>query len=260
MRQHPTAVISSKAKIAQGVEVGPYAVIEEGVSIAKGVKIYAHAYLTGRAEIGEGTEIHMGAVIGHVPQDWSFKKSIRSTVRIGKNNLIREYVTIHRGSKEGSATIIGDDNFLMAHSHVAHDCQLGNGIILANGALLGGHVSVGDKVFISGNVVVHQFARVGKLAIVGGGARIIKDVPLFMLAKGDSEVYTINSVGLRRAGYRLEQRQAIKEAFRLLYRSGRNVSQAMEILQQKPKSPEVEELIQFIRESKRGICGGRSSF
>ena len=256
MRSHSTAVISPKAKIADDVEIGPYAIVEDHVTLAKGVKVYANAYITGSAQIGENTEIHMGAVIGHVPQDWSFKKETRSAVRIGKNNLIREYATIHRGSKEGSATVIGDNNFIMAHSHVAHDCQIGNRVVLANGVLLAGYVTVEDMVFISGNVVVHQFVRIGKLTMIGGLARISKDVPPFMLAKGESRIYAVNVVGLRRAGYTTEQRENIRQVFKILYRSGMNFSQALDVLKQQPPSAEGTQIIQFIESAKRGICGG----
>lgn len=254
MKIHPTAVVSPKAKIADDVEVGPYAIVEDHVALAGGVKIYAHACITGWTEIGENTEVHMGAVIGHTPQDWSFKKETQSGVRIGRNNLIREYVTIHRGSKEGSETVIGDGNFLMAHSHVAHDCRIGNRVVLANGSLLAGYVEVEDGAFISGNVVVHQFVRIGRLAMIGGLSRITKDVPPFMMAQGEALVYTINAVGIKRAGYTLEQEENIRQAFKALYRSDRNVSQAVEVLEQDP-SPEALQIIEFIKKSTKGICG-----
>ncbi|MBI1976481.1 MAG: acyl-ACP--UDP-N-acetylglucosamine O-acyltransferase [Candidatus Omnitrophica bacterium] len=254
MKIHPTAVISPLAKIADNVEVGPYAIIDDRVILAKGVKVYAHAYITGATEIGENTEIHMGAVVGHIPQDWSFTKETQSAVRIGKNNLIREYVTIHRGSKEGSATVIGDGNFLMAHSHVAHDCQIGNKVVLANGVLLAGYVTIGDGAFISGNVVIHQFVKIGRLTMISGGSRIGKDVPPFMTASGTNRVYSINAVGLKRAGYGLEQERQIKQAYKLLYLDGKNVAQGLETLQGRANSSEVLEIIEFIKNSKRGLC------
>lgn len=256
MKIHSTAVISPKANIADDVEVGPYAIVDDHVTLAGGVKVYAHAYITGSAEIGENTEVHMGAVIGHVPQDWGFKEEIQSTVRIGKNNLIREYATIHRGSKEGSATLIGDNNFIMAHSHIAHDCRIGNHVVLANGSLLAGYVEIEDGAFISGNVVVHQFVRIGRLAMIGGLSRISKDVPPFMLAKGESRIYTINIVGLRRAGYTAEQREAIRQSFKILYHSGMNLSHALAFLKRQSSSAESACIIEFIESSKRGICGG----
>ena len=255
MKIHPTAVISPKAKIADDVEVGPYAIVDDHVTLAKGVKVYAHAYITGSAEIGENTEIHMGAVVGHVPQDWGFKKEIQSTVRVGKNNLIREYATIHRGSKEGSATLIGDNNFIMAHSHVAHDCRIGNRVVLANGSLLAGYVEVEDSAFISGNVVVHQFVRIGRLAMIGGLSRISKDVPPFMLAKGESLVYAVNVIGLRRAGYTSEQRERIRQSFKILYHSGMSLPRALGFLKEHPSSAETACIVEFIESSKRGICG-----
>lgn len=254
MKIHPTAVVSPSAKIADDVEIGPYAVIDDRVVLAKGVKVYAHAYITGVAEIGENTEIHMGAVVGHTPQDWSFAKETQSAVRIGENNLIREYVTIHRGSKEGSATVIGDGNFLMAHSHVAHDCRIGNKVVLANGVLLAGYVTVGDGAFISGNVVVHQFVRIGRLTMISGGSRIGKDVPPFMIASGTNKVYSVNSIGLTRAGCDMSQKSRIRQAYKLLYLDGKNIGQAIEILQRQPSSSEVLEIVEFIKHSKRGLC------
>ncbi len=256
MAIHPTAIVHPKAKIASGVEVGPYAIVDDHVTLAKGVKVYAHAYITGSAEIGENTEIHMGAVIGHVPQDWGFKKEIKSTVRVGKNNLIREYATIHRGSKEGSTTLIGDNNFIMAHSHIAHDCRIGNRVVLANGSLLAGYVEVGDGAFISGNVVVHQFVRIGQLTMIGGLSRISKDVPPFMLAKGESRVCAVNVTGLRRAGYTSEQRERIRQDFKTLYYSGMNLSRALVLLKEQAPSAETACIVEFIESSRRGICGG----
>lgn len=257
---HPTAILSPRAKIADGVQIGPHVFIDDEVTIGRGVRIYANAYLTGGCAIGENTEIHMGAVIGHTPQDLSFNQKTRSTVRIGRNNLIREYVTIHRGSKENSATVIGDNNFFMAHSHVGHDCRVGNQTVLANGTLLAGHVTVEDMAFLSGNVVVHQFVRIGRLAMIGVSSIILKDVPPFMLVssakRGESLVYAINVVGLRRAGYSPAQKNRIREAFKILYRSGLNISQGLEVLSRQSPSAEVVQLIDFIKGSQRGVCKG----
>ena len=253
MSIHPTAIVSREARIAPGAEIGPYAVIDGAVTIGSGAKVYAHAHLSGWTEIGPETEIHMGAVVGHLPQDRAFRPC-RSALRIGARNIIREYATIHRGTQEGSATVIGDDNFLMAFSHVAHNCQIGHRVTICNGALLAGYVSIGDGAFISGHATVHQFVRIGRLAMIGGLARVSRDVPPFCLVKGDSQVWALNVVGLRRAGVAPAARQALRRAFRLLYREGLNTTQALEVLERSADAVEVRELVAFIRASERGIC------
>ncbi len=252
-RIHPTAIVSRRAELDRSVEIGPYAIVEAGSKIGKNVKIFARAHITGNTEIGEGTEVHMGAVLGHVPQDFAFKNET-TYLRIGKKNIIREYVTIHRGTKEGSATEIGNENFLMAFSHVGHNCVLGDKVILANGALLGGHINVESQVFISGNVVVHQFCRIGRLAIIGGFSGVNKDVPPFMAVRGPSVVWSVNLVGLRRAGFKRGAISEIKEAFRLIYKSGLNTKQAIGEIEKKKPGEEVRYLAEFIKKSGRGIC------
>lgn len=252
------AVVSKKAKLASGVEIGPFAVIEDDVEIGPGVKIWPHVYIANGVSIGEGTQIHTGAAIGDVPQDLAFKNT-STFVKIGKRNVIREYVTIHRGTAEGSSTVIGDDCYLMAVSHVGHNCKLGNNVIIANGALLAGHVEVDDKAFISGNVVIHQFCRIGELSMIGGFSGINKDVPPYMLVRGPSVVRTLNLVGLRRAKIARETMHTLKEAFRLIYASGINTSKALVEIKKLPVSPEISNLIKFIEESKRGICKSKAS-
>jgi len=256
MKVHPTAIVSKKAKIDSGVEIGPYAIIEDDVKIASGVKIYAHAYICNGTQIGEGTEVHMGAILGHAPQDLAFKGG-KTYLKIGKNNIIREYATIHRATNEGTYTLIGDENYLMAISHVGHNCTLGNKVILANGALLAGHVNVEDGVFISGNVVIHQFCRIGKLAIIGGYTAINKDVPPYMAARGESCIRAINLIGLKRAGISREAINEIKKAFRLIYRSDMNTTQALDKILEDNPGEEVRYLVGFIKSSKRGICKNR---
>ncbi|MFA6079301.1 MAG: acyl-ACP--UDP-N-acetylglucosamine O-acyltransferase [Candidatus Omnitrophota bacterium] len=252
------AIVAKSAKIADGVEVGPYAIVEDNVEIAAGVKIGAHAYICSNTSIGEGTRVHMGAVIGNEPQDLAFENK-PTFVKIGKRNVIREYVTIHRGTKEGSTTVIGDDCFLMASSHVGHNCRLGNRVILANGALLAGYVEVGDMAFVSGNVVVHQFCRIGTLAMIGGFSGVNKDVPPYMLVRGPSVVRATNLVGLRRAKVAREDISAIKEAFRLIYMAGFNTAQALEEIKKLKPSKEITHLIEFIQSSKRGICKAKDT-
>lgn len=252
MKIHPTAIIGKKSEIDSSVEIGPYAIIEDGVKIDKNVKIYAHAYICGGTGIGEGTQIHMGAVIGHLPQDLAFEGR-KTYLKIGKRNIIREYVTIHRGTKENTATEIGDENFLMALSHIGHNCKLGNKVILANGALLAGHVNVEDSVFIAGNVVVHQFCKIGKLAMIGGFSGVNRDIPPYMVVRGPSRVRAVNLAGIRRAGFKNSAIKEIRKAFRLIYRSDLNTKQAVEkILELKP-GKEVLHLVEFVKNSTRGI-------
>lgn len=253
MNIHPTAIIDKSAEIAEGVEIGPYVIIERDVKIAKGVKIFANAYICRYTEIGEGTEVHMGAILGNVPQDLAFTDK-ETYLKIGKRNVIREYVTVHRGTKEGTSTVIGDDNFLMATAHVGHNCQIGNNTIIANGALLAGYVTVEDYAFISGNVVVHQFCRIGRIAIIGGFSGVNKDVPPYMSVRGPSVVWSINLVGLRRVKFSREIINQIKDAYNLVYSSGMNTNQALEEILKKDPVDEVKYFVNFIRESKRGIC------
>ena len=257
MRSHPTAIVSKRAEIDTSVEIGPFVIIEDDVKIDKNVKLYPHAYICGGTGIGEGTHVHMGAVLGHLPQDVAFEGK-KSYLKIGKRNIIREYVTIHRGTKESTATEIGDANFFMAHSHVGHNCKIGKNVILANGALLAGYVNVEDGVFISGNVVVHQHCSIGKLAIISGLSGVHKDIPPYMAVRGISRIRAINIIGLRRAGFNKNAIKEIREAFRLLYRSNLNTAQALEkILELKP-GKETMYLVEFIKSSKRGI--GKSVF
>ena len=252
------AVVSKKAKIGPGCEIGPFAIIEDEVELGPKVKIGASAHILNGTTIGEGTVVHMGAVIGNTPQDLAFENK-PTFVRIGKRNTIREYVTIHRGTKEGSTTTIGDDCYLMAVSHVGHNCELGNKVIVANGALLAGYVTVGDMAFISGNVVIHQFCRIGKLAMIGGFSGINKDVPPFTLVRGPSVVRTLNIVGLRRAKVPRDVFANLKEAFRLLYLADLSTPNAIIEIEKLPRSSELDELIQFIESSKRGICKSKET-
>lgn len=248
------AVVSKKAKIGTGVEIGPYAVVEDDVEVGDNVRIWPHAYLASGAVVGEGSEIHMGAVVGHLPQDLTFDKDKKTYARIGKRTVIREYATIHRATKEGSATVVGDGCYIMACAHAGHDCHLGNNVILANCALLAGHVLVEDSVFISGNVVVHQFCRIGTLSIIGGFTGVNKDVPPYMLVRGPSVIRSVNLVGLRRAKFSRDLIKSIQEAYKLLYMSSLNTAQAIEGIKGLPHSKELDHLVEFIQGSKRGIC------
>lgn len=252
-RIHPTAVVDPKAELSDGVEVGPHAVIDANVRVGAGTRIGPSAFLTGHTEIGAGNFIGCGAVIGEAPQDVGFKGGV-TRVRIGERNTIREYATIHRGTAEGSETLIGNDVFLMATAHVAHNCRVADRAIVANGALLAGYVELGERAFVSGNVVVHQFVRIGRLAMIGGGARVSKDVPPYVLVEGNSIVRAINVVGMRRAGISSEVRNRIKEAYRTLYRRGLSHEAALARLEAEADLPELREIVAFLKGSKRGLC------
>jgi len=240
------------------VDIGPNVVIEDEVRIHSNVKIMSGACIFKGTEIGSGTVIHPGAVIGNDPQDLAFKGG-ESFTKIGENNVIRENVSIHKGTKEGSSTIIGNNNYLMVQCHLGHNCKIGNNSIIAPGALLAGHVEVGDRVFISGNVVFHQFCRVGKLAMVGGFTGVNKDVPPYMNVRGPSALRGVNLVGLRRAGFSREKIEEIRDAYKILFLSGNMQEKALGILEERFSSEEIRILIDFIRSTKRGICRIRFS-
>ena len=256
MTIHPTAVIDPKAEIDGAVDIGPYVVIDGPVKINRGTRVMAHAYLTGSTEVGADNEIHPGAVLGGAPQDKAYAGA-ESYLKIGDRNIFREHVQVHRGTVAGSATIIGDDNFLMANSHVGHNCKLGHQIVIANGALLGGYVEVGNSVFISGNCVVHQFVRIGDYALMRGLSGTSRDVPPFAIVDWQHTVRGVNVVGLKRAGFDDQRIRAIREAFRTLFRKGCNLSLAMKEIEERGRAgDDVSALLEFIKSSKRGVCFG----
>ena len=253
--KHRTAVIHPDAEIAEDVEIGPYAVIEGAARIGAGCLIQAHAIIGGHVVMGERNLIGYGAVIGADPQDFAFKPDVRSEVRIGNDNRIREHVTIHRGTTEGSATIVGDHCFLMVGAHLGHNVRLGNHVIIANNSMLGGYVQVEDRVFIGGGCVFHQFIRVGRLAICQGASGFSKDIPPFTMAAGRNSVAGLNVVGLRRAGLSAVQRAEIKAAFALFYRSGLNVKQALAAAGERSWNEQAQAFWDFVRAAgKRGLC------
>ncbi len=257
VKVHPTAIVSKKAELDE-IEIGPYAIIEDDVKIGKGTKVMAHAYIASGTTIGKDCEIHIGAVLGYIPQHLEFKGA-KSYLKVGDRNIFREYSTVHRGLKEGSSTVIGDDNFLMGFSHIAHDCRVGNKVVICNGVLVAGHVGIEDAAFISGNAAVHQFVKIGTLAMISGLSRVTKDVPPYMLVEGDSEVRSLNLVGLRRSNLSEEVKAQIKQAYKLLYRSNLNVSQALDAIQSLGDlAEEVRHIIEFITSSERGICKHRA--
>lgn len=252
-----TAIVDKRATLEEGVWVGPYAVVEKDVHLGQGVSIGPYAHIKGRAYLGDSTSVGTGAVIGEVPQMLGVSQN-EGKLYIGKNNVIREYVTIHTATKANCSTLIGDNNYLMGFSHVAHDCKLADNIVVCNGTLLAGCVEVGRGAFISGNVVVHQFVRIGRLAMVGGLSRVNQDVAPFMMVVGDSRIWGINLVGLRRASFKREQIIAIKDAYKLIYRKGLTIKKALTELESIGSEP-AKEISLFILSSQRGLCGAKKS-
>ncbi len=253
---HSSAIIGKDVTLGPDNTIGPNVTIEDGVKLGAHNRILQGAFLGRGTELGDHNEIHMNAVIGHVPQDIAYKNEATFT-KIGSKNIIREFVTIHRGTKEGTSTVIGDGNFIMAYCHIAHNCRLGNNIIMVNQASLTGHCFVEDRVFLSGMTGFHQFTRIGTLSMVSALTAINKDIPPYVVCGGRPGVAQgINVVGMRRAGIGPQVRAEIKEAYKLLYRSGLNVSQALEAIKSSLKSSEVAHMVEFIEASKRGILDG----
>lgn len=255
---HPTAIIDPAARLGEDVEIGPYALIGARVEIGARTVVQSHAVIEGTVRLGAENVIGHGVIIGGTPQDLGFKPGTKSSVEIGDRNVIREHVTIHRGTAAGSATRLGGDNFLMAGAHLAHNCAIGNKVVIANNCLLGGYVEVGDGAFLGGGCVFHQFMRVGRLAITRGTSGFGKDIPPFVVAADINKVVGLNVVGLRRAGFGAEERAEIKAAFRLLYESGLNVSQALAQAKAQHWGEAVQSFFDFVASAKRrGICGLR---
>jgi len=213
---HPTAVIHPSAKIHPTANVGPYCIVDGQVTIGAGCVLGPHVHITGNTTMGEANVVHTGAVLGGAPQDLKYNGD-PTILRIGNGNVFREMVTVHTSNSLEEETVIGDENLLMVNSHVAHNCHLGNKIILVNGALLGGHVKVDDRAIISGNCVVHQFVRIGELAMLQGGTAVSFDVPPFVIACSKNMMAGLNSVGLRRAGYTSEERLELKNLYKILF-------------------------------------------
>jgi UDP-N-acetylglucosamine acyltransferase len=253
---HPTAIVSPKAELDSSVDVGPHAIIEEYVKIAAGTRVMASAYITGHTEIGRDNQIHMGAVIGHEPQDLKFDRTCRSYLKIGDRNVFREYCTVHRGTGPESATVIGNDCYLMANAHVGHNCVVGNNVIIVNSVLLAGHVRVDDYAIISGGTVVHQFTHIGRLVMCSGNARISMNVPPFTMEAERNEIHGLNLVGLRRAKISREAISELKRLYQLFYLSGVNGTQALQeaSMEGAYKTAEAQEFIEFVRNSPKGIC------
>ncbi len=257
MKIHPTAIVDKKARLADDIEVGPYAIIGPNVEIAESTKVGSHAVIEGHTSIGENCRIFTGACVGSIPQDLKYKGA-RSFLKIGRDNIIREYTTLNPGTDEGSVTSIGDENLLMAYSHIAHDCKIGSGCIIANAGTLAGHVTLEDKAVIGGLAAIHQFVCVGKLSIIGGCSKVVKDIPPFSTCDGHpARVYGLNTVGLRRSGISKEAQMALKKAFKILFHSELCLKNAVEKVRHDIEScDEVDYLLGFLKTSKRGVSRG----
>src|SRR5262249_34201342 len=252
---HPTAIVDPNAKLAANVEIGPFSIIGPRVIIGAETAVQSHVVIEGEVAIGRGNFIGHGAIIGVPPQDVSFSAERKTKVEIGDDNIIREYCTIHRGSREGSATKIGDKNFLMAGAHVGHNCVIGNNVVIANNCLLAGHVCVDDGAFLGGGSTFHQFMHIGRLVMVQGSSAFGKDLPPFVTAAERNSVFGLNSVGMRRAGVNAKERDEIKEAFKLIDLSGLNTSQALDKAKTMTFGTPACEFLDFIANAKkRGIC------
>ena len=251
---HDTAIVHPGARIGRDVSIGAYSIIGEHVEIGEGCTFGSCVRIEGRTTFGKNNKVFHGAAIGSIPQDLKYRGA-KSFLKIGDDNVFREYVTVNVATDEGESTLIGSRNLLMAYVHVAHNCIIGDHVILANSVNLAGHVTVQDYAIIGGVVPVHQFVTVGSHSFIGGGSRIPKDIPPFVKVAGNPpRIGGINSVGLRRRGFTEERIVQIKAAYRLLYRSGLNVAQAVERIENElPETPEIRILIEFINNSKRGI-------
>lgn len=252
---HPTALVSDEATLAEDVVVGPYCIIQGRVRIGSGTILHARAHLIGPLTMGEGNEVYSNAIIGEKPQHFMYKDEPTS-VEIGDNNVLRENVTIHRGTTGSWTTRIGSGNYLMAGAHIAHDCKIGNNCILANNSLIGGHVEFADNVYVSGNAAVHQFCRLGRLAFLSGTSGTSKDIPPFIIQQNINHVVGVNIIGMRRAGLSSAQISAIRRVYHIMYLQHLSVPNALvEVEAELGHIDVVQEYIRFVRESKRGING-----
>jgi UDP-N-acetylglucosamine acyltransferase len=254
-RIHPTAVVDPRAQVDSDVQIGPYAIIGPDVTISSGCRIGAHVLIDGHTTIGKNNRFFTGAVVGSQSQDLKYRGG-RTSLVIGDNNTIREYTTINVSTSEEKSTIIGSNNLLMAYAHVAHECLVRDGIVMANNATLAGHVTVEDKAILGGLAAVHQFARVGTLAIVGGCSKVVKDVMPYSMVDGHPAQWQgVNFIGLKRNGWSDEDRAHIKKAFKIICRSNLNTTQALERLRSEfDGCAGADHLIEFIERSERGVC------
>ena len=252
---HETAIVHPKAEIGENVEIGAFSVIREHVAIGSGTWIGPHVVIDPFVDIGADCKIFQYAAIGAEPQALKFSGE-ETWVKIGRGNIIREFVTIHRGTKEGGGvTEVGEENLIMAYSHIAHDCRLGKNIVLSNNATLAGHITIGDHATVGGLVAIHQFVRVGNYAFIGGKTAVVKDIPPYMIAAGDrATLHGLNQVGLKRQGFTRDTLKMLKKAYRLIFRIGLTQNEAIErVAAEVEQLPEVVNLIDFIKSSERGI-------
>lgn len=251
MKIHQTAIVDAGAQIGAEVEIGPYSIVGPEAVIGDKSVIQSHVVIEGPVQMGTGNFVAHGSIIGSAPQDLSFQPQTKSRIEIGNGNVIREHCTIHRGATEGSATVLGDGNFLMVGSHVGHDCKIGNGVIIVNDCLLAGHVRIDDRAFIGGGSRFHQGIRIGRVVMAEG--RFTKNLPPFVIA-AKNQVFGVNILGLRRAGFSPADRDEIKRAFKLLYKSGLNTKQALENAAESEFGLVGREFFEFVAEAgKRGI-------
>ena len=252
---HPTAVVDPNAKISAGAEIGPFSIVGPQATIGDKTIVQSHVVIEGEVEIGTGNLIGHGAVIGPPPQDVSFSPERKTKVEIGNDNIIREYCTINRGTADGSATKIGDKNFLMTGAHIGHNCEIGNNVVIANNCLLAGYVRVDNSAFLGGGSTFHQFMHIGRFVMVQGSSAFGKDLPPFVIAAERNCVFGLNVVGLRRAGFSAKERDEIKAAFQLVYLSKLNISQALKKATTMNFSAPAREFLDFVANAKkRGIC------
>lgn len=253
---HPTAIISTKAEIEEDTFIGPFCIIQDGAHIKRGSKLISNVIIEGNTEIGENCTIHPFTSIGLPPQDLKYRGETTG-IKIGNNNTIREYITLHRASVGGDGqTTLGDNNFLMAYVHIAHDCKIGNSVIMANVATLAGHVVVEDHAYIGGLVAVHQFTRIGAYTMVGGYSGVGQDIPPYMIASGTrAKLFGLNTIGLKRHGFSDSTINELKKAYKILFREKRTLKDAIKKIQEDlPYTDEIKHLIDFIQKNKRGIC------
>ena len=253
---HKTAIVDPKASLDEGVQVGPFCIIGEGARIKKGTRLMSNVIIEGNTEIGEGCTLFPFEGIGFPPQDLKYKGE-NTKVKIGNNNIIREYVTVHRASVGGDGvTEVGNNNFLMAYVHIAHDCKIGNNIAMANLATLAGHVVVEDYAFVGGHVAIHQFTRIGAYAMVGGFSGVGQDIPPFTMASGPrAKLFGLNSVGLKRHNFSDSTINDLKKAYKILFREKHTLKEALKKVQKEfPHSKEIKHLVEFIEKNTRGIC------
>lgn len=250
---HPTALVHPQAKLNSTVQVGPYTVIDAGVEVGPECVIGPHVYLTGRTAIGGHNRVFAGCVIGEAPQDLKYRDE-PTRLRIGDYNVFREHVTIHRSNKVDEDTVIGSHNFLMQHSHVAHNVVMGNHVILGGGSLLAGHATVADHALISGNCLIHQFTRIGGLALMQGGSAVSKDLAPYTVARGTNRISGLNTIGLRRGGVSAADRIELRRLYHALFRSGVNLRQAAAQARLEFTSGPAVLLLDFIASSRRGVC------